>query len=818
MDLLPVTKPPAPSQSSGATAFYLLHSLAARFFTAWCLRGSLALFAGLLVLAAPLTPTEEARTFVFSDTNLVAELAAAEPDVISPVALAWDADGRMFVAEMRDYPNAPDGGTIRLLEDRDADGRYETATVFADQLSFPNSVLPWNGGVLVTAAPDLLFLKDNDGDGRADERHVLFTGFGTGNQQLRANGLTWGGDGWIYGANGRSDGEIRPVEWFQGQRWVRISDMDPQEAADLQQPVSLRGHDFRIQPETATVQTLAGRSQFGLTRDDWGNRFLSWNTIPVRHEVFSSRLLERNPDLAGREVLVDCSPPGDSGEVFPLTPSPLVFNNESGSHFNALSGLHIFRGDALGTNYYGDAFVGESLRNLVHRRVLVPDGVTFRAERRETRREFLASTDPWFHPVNFGTGPDGALYIADFYRQFVEHPDWVARDTRDRVKWETGRAHGRIWRVRHQKIALKPAGSAIGLGRKSIEGLALELESPNAWRRETALRLIGERREKGEVRTLQRLAVSASLPQTRALALHALLSGAGLKGGALLDAMNDRSPRVREVAIKLAGRFIQGHDLRITGGQSTHDAARRGLGDRIRNLLFDPDDRVKLIAALAMGEMADERIREPALADLANATTNRWLLLAAASSTRSTNAAWLAKLRQPTPAGRPVPAPRGADLDRQRVIEKFTPALQLAGDLAKGAATFAKLCLACHYVQGRGQRVGPDLSGLASRPRETLLVDVLDPSRLVAPDYATYEATRVSGETFTGLIASDSATRLTVRGPGLADINLARTELKELRPTGRSLMPDGLEQGLSPQDFADLLAFLTAPSGSLLPP
>src|SRR6187401_34117 len=114
-------------------------------------------------------PEDEKRSFQFADPALVIENMAAEPQVISPVSIAWDADGRLFVAEMRDYPNANSGGTIRLLEDRNRDGRYEASTVFADGLRFPNSVLPWNGGVLVTAAPDLLFLKDSDGDGKADE-------------------------------------------------------------------------------------------------------------------------------------------------------------------------------------------------------------------------------------------------------------------------------------------------------------------------------------------------------------------------------------------------------------------------------------------------------------------------------------------------------------------------------------------------------------------------------------------------------------------------------------------------------------------------
>ncbi|HAB19625.1 MAG TPA: hypothetical protein DCE44_24730, partial [Verrucomicrobiales bacterium] len=323
-------------------------------------------------LAGPLSPAAELASFHLADEQLMAELAAAEPQVSSPVALTWDADGRMFVAEMRDYPNAMGGGAIRQLEDRDQDGRYESSSLFADRLPFPNSVLPWNGGVLVTAAPDLWFLRDTDGDGRADERRILFTGFGTGNQQLRANGLFWGLDGWVYGANGRSDGEIKWVgDLVPGEAKAAAGNSNPS-GSTAKKSVSIRGRDFRFRPDTGEFESLAGRSQFGHSRDDWGHRFLSWNTIPVRHEVFPDHFLARNPTLSASDVLQDCLPAGDVGRVFPLTPPPRVFNNESAEHFNALSGLHVFRGNALGEKYAGQVWVGESLRNLVHHRVLVP--------------------------------------------------------------------------------------------------------------------------------------------------------------------------------------------------------------------------------------------------------------------------------------------------------------------------------------------------------------------------------------------------------------------------------------------------------------
>jgi len=174
-------------------------------------------FFACMVAAGQDAPADHSVANVLSslrlaDDSLVIECVASEPDIIDPVAVTWDEDGRMYVVEMRDYPMGPTGGTIRQLTDSDGDGRYENATVFADGLPYPNSALAYNGGLLVTAAPDVWFLKDNDADGIADERRVVLTGFGEGNQQLRINGLFWGLDNWIYAANGRSDGTVRRPE------------------------------------------------------------------------------------------------------------------------------------------------------------------------------------------------------------------------------------------------------------------------------------------------------------------------------------------------------------------------------------------------------------------------------------------------------------------------------------------------------------------------------------------------------------------------------------------------------------------------------
>jgi putative membrane-bound dehydrogenase-like protein len=315
----------------------------------------------------PLPPADALRSFRLADSNLVMELVAAEPDIVSPVAMAWDEDGRLFVVEMDDYPVGPASGRVKLLQDTKGDGKYDRVSVFADRLAFPTGVLPSKGGVLVTAAPSIWYLRDTDGDGKADVRRVLLTGFNEGKQQLRVNGLLWGLDNWVYGANGRSDGEVRRPS-------------DPPAKA-----ISIRRRDFRFRPDTGQVEALAGFSQFGLARDDWGNRFLSWNTIPIRHVVLEERYLNRNPYMDGTGV-AHIADPADTGRVFRLSPRPRTFNGEPVEFFNASCGLTIFRGDLLGGNYQGNAFACEPLTNLVHRRVLVPQGPTFVARRRRVTR------------------------------------------------------------------------------------------------------------------------------------------------------------------------------------------------------------------------------------------------------------------------------------------------------------------------------------------------------------------------------------------------------------------------------------------------
>ena len=220
------------------------------------------------------------------------ELVVAEPLIEDPVAFDWGPDGRLWVVEMRDYPNGQDwngagqtmgkpGGRIKVLTDTDGDGRYDHATLFLDDIPFPTGVKVWRKGVLISAAPLVFYAEDTDGDGKADKRETLFEGFGEGNQQHRVNGLRWGFDNWLYLGNGDSGGSIKSMKTGQ--------------------TVNISGRDLRIRPDTGELEAQAGQTQFGRCRDDWGNWFGGNNSNPMWHYVLDDFYLRRNPHVAPPE-------------------------------------------------------------------------------------------------------------------------------------------------------------------------------------------------------------------------------------------------------------------------------------------------------------------------------------------------------------------------------------------------------------------------------------------------------------------------------------------------------------------------------------
>ena len=378
------------------------------------------------------------------------------------MALEFDENGRMFVVEMPGYPlDTRPTGRIRLLEDRDGDGRFERNTIFADGLVLPNGVMPFQKGVLVTAAPDVWYLEDADGDGKAERREKVLTGFAFTNPQHMVNTPVFGLDNWITLAHeGPADAVIYPELFGDPGSAIRFPGRP-----DVP-PVDVGRHAVRFRPDTFALEGRSGSSQFGHAFDEWGRYFTLDNSNHLRHEVIAARYLRRNPDLPVGDAMQDISDHGSNAKVFAITKRPRFELLTEPGEFTSACSLTIDLGGALTPARERSSFVAEPAQNLVHRDVWSEKGSTFTARRAREGTEFLASTDSWFRPVNMTVGPDGALYVVDYYRQMIEHPEWASTHVHKHEKdMYAGQDRGRIWRITPQR---RHRGRCPGIPRRPV--------------------------------------------------------------------------------------------------------------------------------------------------------------------------------------------------------------------------------------------------------------------------------------------------------------------------------------------------------------
>lgn len=498
-------------------------------------------------MGQPQSHEESLRNIRVAD-DLIVELVAAEPDVVDPVAIRFDEQGRMWVAEMLDYPHGPAEGQqprsrIRVLEDGNGDGRYENPQTFADNLLFVTGLQPWRGGVIVTLAGKVAYLKDTNGDGEVDLHETWFTGFAEENSQLRANHPQLGLDGYVYVSNGLRGGKIR-------------NHKRPQQPI-----VPLSGKDFRFNPRTFECEAISGAGQFGLTFDEFGNRFTCTNRNPLIHVVLEERYLRQNTSFAPPAALHDVAAAGAASKLFPISRA-WTTSNLHANQFTAACGVLIYLGNALPSSHRGNAFTCDPTGNLVHREILEPLGVTFTATPGKQGEEFMASTDEWFRPVNLTTGPDGGLYVVDMHRAVIEHPQFMPDELKERPDLLLGNDCGRIYRVTSATRVASPKVEFPRDGR--VESLVDGVAHPNIWQRSEASRLLLERAETvatvpRAMRALGAAAIDSERPETRVRALWALEYAGLLSPEVLRQAMRDPDARVRAQAIVLsessAGEF-----------------------------------------------------------------------------------------------------------------------------------------------------------------------------------------------------------------------------------------------------------------------
>lgn len=955
-----------------------------------------------LQISPPKSP-EEALKSMHLRPGMQIELVAAEPLVIDPVAFDWGPDGRLWVVEMRDYPSGitwkkegdefgKPGGRVKVLTDVDGDGRYDKAAVFLDEIPFPTGVKVWRKGILVTAAPDILYAEDTNGDDKADERKVLYRGFGEGNQQHRVNGLRWGLDNWLHVGNGDSGGIIKSLTaGLTPARSVSEGSADTRE-------INVNGRDLRIRPDTGELDATSGNTQFGRERDDWGNWFGGNNSDPMWHYVLDDYYLRRNPHTTYPPVKKQVSVSPGASPVFPKSKTLTRFNDENkANRFTSACSPIIYRDDLLGADYYGNSFVCEPVHNLVHREIVTPSGVTFTSRRADDEQtsEFLASDDNWFRPSMCRTGPDGALWVADMYRFVIEHPKWIPTAAQNKLDLRAGDDKGRIYRI--YPTGKKPRPIA-RLDKLDTAALVAALDSPNGPQRDLAHQMLIWRGDKAVVESLQKLVTDGTLPQTRVQALCTLDGLQAARQELLLRALADQHPGVRRHAVRLYEPLLR--------------ANQEGAGSPF--VLFDTDPLVRMQVAYALGESKDPRffaqliahmdgdayvnaallssvrkeniagilesllkadklpmglierllvmaaamgedgaigraataLLEPqadgnyagwqfiGAANVADALSRRKVKLASVledvgrdhlrqlldkARSLATNtdqkslgeavaatsvlarglddrdpsdvealtrllapqkppelkAAAVAALARTSgdvpkllltgwaahsPALRSqildaltarqdwslavldaiekgqIPASQldarrrqqfltsrirsvreraekvlagAVDPNRQKLVESYITSVT-GGNVARGKAVFAKRCANCHKLEGAGFAVGPDLAALNNRSPEVLLTAILDPNRAVEDRYLEYVVLTTDGRQVNGMLLEETGASLTLVAPEGKQTIVPRGELDQMKSSGKSLMPEGVEKDITPAEMADLVAYLRA--------
>ncbi len=946
------------------------------------------------------------------------ELAAAEPEIRDPVAMSFDENGRMFVVEMCDYSEQETEslGAIRLLEDRDHDGRYETSTLFASNLSWPTGVLCYDGGIFVAAAPDIWFLKDTNGDGKSDIQTKVLSGFGRSNVQGLLNSFCWGIDNRIYCQVSSSGATV-------------VHPSKPDVA-----PLNLNGRDFSFDPKTMQLRPESGGGQHGMSFDDFGRRFTCHNSDHLQMYLYDDQYITANSNVPLPPSRLSIAADGPQANVFRLSPvepwrnvrtrlrvsnqaaGPIEGGGRAAGYFTSGTGVTIVRGNAFSDDLKGMAIIGDVGSNIVHRKRLSESGVAMVGERVDKESELIAATDIWFRPVQFANAPDGTLYIADLYREVIEHPKSLPEEIKKHLDLTSGRDRGRIYRLAPNGFKQPPAPE---LGQATIDQLIATLEHPNGWHRDTASRLLYERlADRRDVQVsprsmdaLDSVASSSAFPPARLHALGVLASiGEGQGRGVIQAALQDSHPRIREWAIRwnettkdeplttalaalaqdpdprvrlqlalslnrfslpeservalalqllaLASddRWLRAASLNAIGpnglsawkrlqsgqgrggksevplpvwqtiallagqqtsidswteletillsmDQETHqrqacigllkamqqripdiaartaalaklpdlNAAYAKLISESRTRCLDPSlaiaDRTEAIDIVSIEQSSEDiallagllNQREPqpvqqavtkALmqypsSDVATVLLDAWPSLSPrmrslASDVLFSRAAWIEMLLGRAGQGgfaiNELEPAKIASLrnhpnasvqkladsvlkaqpasNRQEVLTKYRAALTMPGNTERGKQAFAKVCAACHRLDGVGYELAPSLASYQFRGSEAILQNVIEPNREVNPQYLSYTIITVDERIVTGMILEETATSVTlVRGENQSE-TVDRSNIAEIKSSKVSLMPEGIETQLELQGMADLLSYLQSNIGS----
>jgi putative membrane-bound dehydrogenase-like protein len=443
------------------------------------------------------------------------EIVASEPDLVNPIAMTFDERGRLWVTESFEYPRreaGPGRDRIKILEDTTGDGRFDSVKIFAEGLNIPSGIAVGHGGVWVANSPDLLLLRDTDGDDRADTREVIVTGFGRDDTHELPNSLTWGPDGYLYGLNG-----VFNYSTIQ------------QDGQTFQFTCAM----FRVDPVTRQFEVFAeGTSNpWGIAFDDEGEAFVSACVIDHLWHITESGYYLRQ-----------------AGAYPPHT--WIIDSIVDHKHFKAAyCGIHYFDSPAYPAAYRKRLYMGNIHGGSINVDQLDRFGSTYKATGQD---DLLRANDVWFMPVAQKTGPDGCLYVLDWYDRYHCYQD------ANRDPGGIDRAKGRLYRIRYQDT---PRVFGFDLAKRTDAELIRLLGDPNVYFRDTAQRLLAERLVSGRISfdgqaSLLSQALNERVEnEARRHAVWALISGRRLDVEPWLQMCQHPDPVVQAFAIRAAGNF-----------------------------------------------------------------------------------------------------------------------------------------------------------------------------------------------------------------------------------------------------------------------
>ncbi|MFO0907942.1 MAG: PVC-type heme-binding CxxCH protein [Isosphaeraceae bacterium] len=479
-------------------------------------------------------PEVERQSFIVAD-GFEVNLYAADPLLAKPIQMSFDPQGRLWVVSSEVYPQIAPGQTandkVLILEDRDGDGKAESTTVFTDGLLIPTGVEPGDGGAYVANSTELLHLKDTNGDGKADTRRVMLSGFGTEDTHHILHTLRWGFDGQLY---------------FNQSIYIH---------SHVETPHGVRrlggGGIWEFRPETMELDVFIR----GLC-NPWGHHFDRWG------QSFAT-------DGAGGEGINYCLPGAyyftspDAARVLPgLNP---------GSPKDC--GLEVVSGRHLPESWQGSLLTNDFRGNRVCRYVVSDDGAGF-ASREQA--ELIRTKHVAFRPIDIKIGPDGAIYIADWYNPIIQHGEVDFRDPR------RDHTRGRIWRVSAKGRPLVPRPRLVG---RPVAELLDALKAPEDWTRQQAKRVLKERGAAEVVPALAQWVASldAKDPDFEHQRLEALWTYQSVDTIApdLLDALlHSRDARVRAAAVRVLRHWLTACQTRSASWANAWSTSTRGFGSR----------------------------------------------------------------------------------------------------------------------------------------------------------------------------------------------------------------------------------------------